>query len=363
MPPRYSLPESESESEPDQSETASQPSDKELEKALRDVVARIYKTGNMEELTVKRVRLAAEKSLQLEMGFYKTNGDWKTRSDQIIKDEVEVQDAAGQESKADDEEEDRASTPPSDTVNSTKRAKPKLSSAPRKRRKTSIESEAASGLDDEESEEATKPAKRQPKAPAKKKTQPEPSEEKVIDDSGAEQQGSNSPEKNKKAGGDSESEMSVVLDEESQPKRQRQKKSTGAASEKPKKKAPAKGKNADADPNQAEIKRLQGWLIKCGMRKIWSRELAPYDTPKAKIEHLKNMLKEVGMEGRYSVEKARQIKEERELREDLEMVQEGAKRWGKAGAEDASDGGQPRRRLNRGLKSLAFLESEGEESD
>lgn len=160
--------------------------------------------------------------------------------------------------------------------------------------------------------------------------------------------------------------MSVVLDEEPEPKRQRQKKSTattsGTASGKAKKKAPAKAKEADADPNQAEIKRLQGWLIKCGIRKMWARELAPYDTPKAKIKHLKDMLKDAGMEGRYSLDKARQIKEERELREDLENVQEGAKRWGKVTEGEDSDG-QPRQRLNRGRKALAFLDSEGEETD
>ena len=33
-------------------------------------------------------QMAAEKALQLEEGFYKTQGDWKTRSEQIIKDQV-----------------------------------------------------------------------------------------------------------------------------------------------------------------------------------------------------------------------------------------------------------------------------------
>ena len=51
-------------------------------------------------------------------------------------------------------------------------------------------------------------------------------------------------------------------------------------------------------PDQAEIKRLQG------IRKFWSKELASYDTPKAKIKNLKQMLAEAGMTGRYSQEKA-----------------------------------------------------------
>lgn len=164
---------------------------------------------------------------------------------------------------------------------------------------------------------------------------------------------------------DSESEMSVVLDEEPKPSRPR-KKSTDGPSRKgaAKKPAPkAKGKDADTDPDQAEIKRLQGWLLKCGIRKMWARELAPYETPKAKIKHLKGMLKDAGMEGRYSLEKARQIQETRELQADLEMVQEGAKRWGKGSGDEKSDEEQPRRRLNRGRKTLAFLDSDGEESD
>ncbi|PWY87992.1 hypothetical protein BO94DRAFT_535002 [Aspergillus sclerotioniger CBS 115572] len=158
--------------------------------------------------------------------------------------------------------------------------------------------------------------------------------------------------------------MSVVLDEEPKPKPSRKRqKSADAPSKKTKKQTTAKGKDADIDPNQAEIKRLQGWLLKCGIRKMWARELAPYSTPKAKINHLKGMLKEAGMEGRYSVDKANRIREERELKTDLEMVQEGAKRWGKEDASENSDDSRPKRRLNRGRKSLAFLESEGEETD
>ncbi|KAL4938009.1 hypothetical protein BDV06DRAFT_201908 [Aspergillus oleicola] len=342
MAPRYAVDESDSEGA--ESVTSPQPSDKELERALRDVVAKIFKTGKTEQLTVKRVRLAAEQALQIEEGFFKSTGDWKARSDRIIKDEVEIQDAAPQVSDDNQEEKENVATPPSDTGKPTKRAKQKAAPTSRKRRKTSPESDADTDIDDEESKAA--------------KAKSEPSEEKVSDDSdkGAK------PEEREETAGNSDSEMSVVLDEEPQPKRQRQTKSTEKAPAKGKK-APVKAKEADADPNQAEIKRLQGWLIKCGIRKMWTRELAPYDTPKAKIKHLKDMLKDAGMEGRYSLEKARQIKEERELREDLEMVQEGAKRWGKDTAEDGSDSGGPRRRLNRGRKALAFLESDGEETD
>lgn len=85
MGPKYKLSDSESESEPD---VSTAPSDKQLEKGLRDEVAGIFKSGNMEELTVKRVRLATEKQLGLAEGYFKTTGDWKARSEQIIKAEV-----------------------------------------------------------------------------------------------------------------------------------------------------------------------------------------------------------------------------------------------------------------------------------
>jgi hypothetical protein len=85
MAARYKLSDSESYSDEPLNPL---PSDKALERGLRDKVAAIFYSGNMEELTVKRVRLAAEKKLGLQEGFFKTTGDWKARSDQIIKDEV-----------------------------------------------------------------------------------------------------------------------------------------------------------------------------------------------------------------------------------------------------------------------------------
>lgn len=93
---------------------------------------------------------------------------------------------------------------------------------------------------------------------------------------------------------------------------------------------------------------------------MWFRELAAYDTPIAKINHLKDMLKDVGMEGRYSLEKAKAIRERRELQQDLETVTEGAKKWGARNSDDE----RPKRRVARGFKTLDFLGDEGdEESD
>ncbi|KAH8426838.1 putative transcriptional regulator [Aspergillus melleus] len=373
MAPRYALSDSEAESEPEQ---PTAPSDDALEKALRDTVAEIYKTGNMEELTVKRVRLAAEKSLELEPGFFKADDAWKAKSEQIIREAVESQDNASEQSDG-DEEEKKAPSPPPAKSKPAKRTKPDVS-APRKRRKASIpdpEEDNEDGNEDEEEEEqgsdapgdeseekAKKPTKGS-KAKQGKKSQSKP-KGKTVEESDDEKEEDTKPSEEQKVEpkDESESEMSVVLDEEPQPTRKRQKSSETAAPKGKKKTAP-KPKDADTDPNEAEIKRLQGWLVKCGIRKMWWRELAPYDTPKAKIKHLKEMLKDAGMEGRYSAEKANRIREERELRADLEQVQEGAKRWGTGSGDDGSDNAQPRRRLNRGRQTLAFLDSDGEETD
>ena len=163
---------------------------------------------------------------------------------------------------------------------------------------------------------------------------------------------------------DSESEMSVLIEED--PKRK--KRAAKAKSEKPSSKKregskPAKVPQQPSDPDSEEIKRLQGWLIKCGIRKMWFRELAPYDTSKAKIRHLKDMLTGAGMTGRYSQEKATQIREERELKADIEAVQAGAKQWGRVSS-DEEDGGRPRRKVAKGLQELDFLkDDDGEDSD
>lgn len=161
----------------------------------------------------------------------------------------------------------------------------------------------------------------------------------------------------------SDSEMSEVIDEGPKPKRNRK---TGSAEDKPRKgKGPKAGKGSDIalDPDAEEIKRLQGWLVKCGIRKMWFKELAACDTSKAKIKHLKGMLADAGMTGRYSEARAEQIRVERELKADLEAVQEGDKMWGQVSPDDSGTG-RPKRRLAKGLEGLDFLnDDDGEETD
>ena len=225
---------------------------------------------------------------------------------------------------------------------------------PQKRRKTaSSEDELSDELSDEESE-PTKPARRAknvveedsdeddaPPTKPTKKANPIVDDEEDDSDAGP---ATTSAKKAKtpppRAGNDSESELSSLLDE-SPAKNKRQKKASAAKGKKEpvKPKAKAASKAAD-DPDQAEIKQLQSWLVKCGIRKVWSKELAKFDTSKKKIRHLKEMLSDAGMDGRFSDEKAAKIKEKREFAKDLEAIQEGEAAWGTT--EDT--GGRPRRR-------------------
>ena len=165
---------------------------------------------------------------------------------------------------------------------------------------------------------------------------------------------------------DDESELSDLVDDSPKPKSKKSRKDPKGDSSKAKPKPEKKNKVAKdkspEDPDTERIKSLQGWLLKCGIRKVWGSYLKPYNTPKAKIKHLESMLNDVGMTGRFSLEKASQIKEKRELAADLEAVQEGEKKWGKLDSEE--DGGRPKRRLAKGFQGLDFLDDDdGEETD
>ena len=239
-------------------------------------------------------------------------------------------------------------------------------------------SDAASDFEEEA------PKKKQRKAPAKpRETKPKPPKakkpkaaksEEDEDDEKEETNGGQSTIPADNGANDSDSDLSVLIDEAPVPRKKRKSKDSSAP--KPRKdttsKATAKpSADTTEDPDAAEVKRLQGWLVKCGIRKVWGKELKPYDTPKAKIKHLRDMLSDAGMTGRYSVEKASQIKEARELAADIEAVQEGAERWGAEdeeggrGEKDDDEGGAKpgARRLVRGAKNYDFLSSDGEETD
>lgn len=159
-----------------------------------------------------------------------------------------------------------------------------------------------------------------------------------------------------------EEEYSDVIDEPATSKRKKTKKEPGQKApkapkaSKPTKSAAKKTTTAaePSDPLEAEIKKLQGQLNKCGVRKLWHHELKDCDDARAKIRHLKAMLADIGMEGRFSEAKAREIKETRELLADAEAAQEMNRLWGM----DA--GGRKSRHKSRGAK---LAESDGSDAE
>lgn len=166
---------------------------------------------------------------------------------------------------------------------------------------------------------------------------------------------------------DEESELSSVIDDEPKPKpKPKRKLAHPKGGEGARKKSRAKDeKLSEQDTVEEEVKRLKACLVKCGVRKMWYRELQHCDTSQAKVRHLKQMLSDVGMTGRFSAEKANQIREARELQADLEAVQQGARKWGKsedeASEEESPERVRPRRRVARGLEGLDFLDDDDDE--
>ncbi|KAJ2707742.1 hypothetical protein FB645_000515 [Coemansia sp. IMI 203386] len=102
---------------------------------------------------------------------------------------------------------------------------------------------------------------------------------------------------------------------------------------KPKKRAseaalPAKAKRTKTTPvstpisksNEATISNLKTYVNKCGMRKVWSKELNGMNAAQ-QIRHLKKLLDDLGMDGRPTLEKCKKIKAKRDLQAELEAIE------------------------------------------
>lgn len=63
-------------------------------------------------------------------------------------------------------------------------------------------------------------------------------------------------------------------------------------------------------------------MVACGVRKMWKKEFADLDTPSGQVKRLKEILKDLGMTGRLTLEKAKTIKAEREFAQELSMYLE-----------------------------------------
>lgn len=383
------------------SDAPSGPSDALLESTLRHVVRDALKKS--EDITVRIARSRTEEELGLDTDFF-TSDEWKKRSKEIISAAVEEPDSpvkekpkAGRKRKSEEpaekpkkrakkspvvesdedaiDEEDEIDEDSEEEVEKPKskikaKAKPKAKSQPKAKAKPRAKAKAASPVveSDEEEQESPEPKSRAKKAPSidsededeNESTADATSKEQTVLVVGPSQQ--SPPEPKDKPDSDNESEMSVLIDDPPPKKKGgRPKKSTsrepsaGPKPAKPAKKA-ATATATSKDPlsnDEEEIKRLQSWLLKCGVRKLWHRELAPFDTPKAKISHLKSMLTQAGMTGRFSAEKAKGIKEAKELADELAAARDFEEKFGTGG----------RGRRGKAKASMKEAEISGDEED
>ncbi|CAG8531701.1 9180_t:CDS:2 [Paraglomus occultum] len=106
----------------------------------------------------------------------------------------------------------------------------------------------------------------------------------------------------------SESDLSSVIDDKPAPRKRR--KNTQSGKE--------KVTHEDGKDDTA-IKNLKSYVLKCGVRKVWSRELKDL-SKKQQITRLKSILNELGVKGRPTAEKCLQVRRTRELQAELNSM-------------------------------------------
>ncbi|KAA1136391.1 hypothetical protein PGTUg99_029849 [Puccinia graminis f. sp. tritici] len=109
---------------------------------------------------------------------------------------------------------------------------------------------------------------------------------------------------------DSEQESKKTLDKEQK----------SEDDEKPTSSTPApksgKGKRRESvpvDKDEERIKKLKSFVVACGVRKQWKKEFQHLTTNKQQIQRLTKILEDLGMTGRLSMVKAKEIKARRDL--------------------------------------------------
>lgn len=70
---------------------------------------------------------------------------------------------------------------------------------------------------------------------------------------------------------------------------------------------------------EAHLDRLKSYVFKCGVRKVWKKELEDLNTTQS-ISKVNKILEDLGMEGRPTLQKCKNIKERREYEKELEVI-------------------------------------------
>ncbi|KAG9313122.1 hypothetical protein JVU11DRAFT_6572 [Chiua virens] len=171
-----------------------------------------------------------------------------------------------------------------------------------------------------------------------------------------------------------ESELSSVVDE---PPKKRQKQEKESAKLQKDEKTNRGKKKETLSKDEETVNKLKSIVIACGVRKVWKKEFEGLDKPSQQIKRLRSILGDLGMTSRYTLERAKALREQRELAQELKDVQEfekATKRRGtkprsssetgeSASREDSeADSDMPvRKKQNARASIMAFLEDQSEE--
>ncbi|EIM85911.1 uncharacterized protein STEHIDRAFT_121905 [Stereum hirsutum FP-91666 SS1] len=324
----------------------SEPDADHIKSQTRKIVLDARRAHKTSSLTTRIVRQKVEEACQLEVGTLDAR-EWKT----IVKNAADAAVAENlkkhspPQSGSEHEERDQAAEKEEETTgkkrkrksNSEKSGSSKATSSkpPSSRSRSSKKFTSKDTISDSEPEGDKVVPKPEPSSPSIKKSSPTAVKRKKATRPGndgeaqintsvkLEDSASSSilvapkPERNDEDDA-SESELSVLIDDP--PKKQRKtkgsrKESKPAAKKRDKKSGPELSKDEEA------IKRLKSFVVACGVRKQWAREFKDLTLPSEQIKRLREILAELGMEGRLSMEKAKEIKTKRELAKELEDVQ------------------------------------------
>ncbi|KAG1812919.1 uncharacterized protein BJ212DRAFT_1482978 [Suillus subaureus] len=173
---------------------------------------------------------------------------------------------------------------------------------------------------------------------------------------------------------ENDSDVSVVIDEPPKKRRKKQEKDSNKKALTERKKT--QKSNIGGSKDDETVSKLKAIVVACGVRKMWKKEFADLDTPSGQIKRLKEILKDLGMTGRLTLEKAKTIKAERELAQELRDVQDFAEAERRretrkekgvsedeqsgSGSDDEDEGPPVKRKKTAGASILAFL---GDQSD
>ncbi|PLW13707.1 hypothetical protein PCANC_13992 [Puccinia coronata f. sp. avenae] len=176
------------------------------------------------------------------------------------------------------------------------------------------------------------------------------------------------PRKPKQSKVEAKQELKAEVDDNGDPKLEDEEK---PASSPPRKKG-GKGKRESLPVNKDEekIKKLKSFVVACGVRKQWKREFQNFPTKKQQIQHLTKILEGLGMTGRMSMAKAKEIKARRDLEAEVSELAAARETESSDDADDdegdedqeANEDGEKNSKVNKRKKSRAANVSSGDES-